>query len=81
MHNIKVTRSGYVVEIHRVCVQLSNGKEVTGIVNIAENNCKRLSELFTKDSNGYIIMCKCDNGQKVMFINKAHILWATPMPI
>ncbi len=81
MQNIKVTRSGYVVEVHRVCVQLTNGKEVCGIVNIAENNCRRLSELFTKDPNGFIIMCKCDNGQKVMFVNKSQVVWATPMPI
>lgn len=78
MDNVRVSRSGYVVEIHRVCVQLTNGKEICGIVNIAENNCQRLSELFTRDPNGFIILCKCDNGQKVMFINKRHVVYATP---
>ncbi len=79
MSSLKVTRTGHVVEIHKVCVQLTNGREITGIVNIAEHDCKRLSEMFTKFPKGYIVLCRCSNGQRVMFINKEHIVWAAPV--
>ena len=77
--SVKVTKSGHVVDIQKVRVLLTNGKEITGIINIAENNCQRLSEMFTKHPKCYIILCRCSNGQKVMFINKEHVVWATPV--
>lgn len=79
MQTIKVTKGGYIADVRKVRVRLISGHEVAGIVNIAENNCQRLSELFTKDPNGYIVLCRCDNGHKVMFINKIHIVWAIPL--
>ena len=77
--NRRTTKSGHAVEVHKVCIRLTNGKEITGILNIAEHNCQRLSEMFTKHPKGYIVLCRCSNGRKVMFINKEHILWAAPV--
>jgi hypothetical protein len=79
MENVRTTRSGYFIDLCKVRVKLETGEEISGNINIAENGCSRLSEVFTKDSSDYITLFKCDNGHKVMFINKRHIIWATPV--
>jgi hypothetical protein len=78
MADVKLSRSGYAVDTHTLLVRLTNGEEVIGVVNLLERNCQRVSELFTKDPTPFLVMCRCNTGHGVMFINKTHVLWAIP---
>ncbi len=81
MNTVHVSESGHIINEQEICVKLTNGDEISGTVNIAEYDCKRLSDLFTSENNDYIILSQCNNDHKVMFINKRHILWAVPLKI
>ncbi len=78
MGKVQLTKEGHIVNVHRVRIKLITGDEICGIVNIADYDCERLSDFFALDSRSYIIMNKCDNEHKTMFINRDHIVWAVP---
>lgn len=79
MGKVQVTRKGRIVNVYKVRIKLINGDEICGIVNIADYDCERLSDFFALESNSYIIMNKCDNEHKTIFINRNHIVWAVPV--
>lgn len=79
MSKIQVTKSGHIVSVHKVCVKLISGEEISGIVNIADYDCERLSDFFGLETTKYVILNKCNKKYKTMFINRKHILWAVPI--
>ncbi len=79
MKKVQITRDGHIVNVHRVCVKLFTGEEITGVVNIADFDCERLSDYFLLQDNLFLIINKCNNKHKTMFINKNHIVWAVPI--
>jgi small nuclear ribonucleoprotein (snRNP)-like protein len=69
----------YKREIRRIIVKTADGATFVGKVNIGLK--KRVSELFTKTSNQFIVLFDAEHSSgmgKTFFINKDHIVWVEP---
>lgn len=79
MQKVQVTKEGHIVKVNKVKLKLVTGEEITGVVNIADFDCDRLSDFLSMDTTNYIILNKCTGQYKTMFVNRQHILWAVPI--
>ena len=69
----------YKTQYKNITIRTTDGKTLIGKVNIGLK--ERVSDLFTKTDNPYIIMLNAehkDGSEKVMIVNKNHIIWAEP---
>lgn len=63
----------------RVTIKMIDGSLLNGKVNLSSK--QRVSDLFTKSSNPFIVVVGALTKQaedKIMFINKNHIIWVEP---
>jgi AAA+ ATPase superfamily predicted ATPase len=63
----------------KVAIKLIDGTILNGKVNLSSK--QRVSDLFTKSSNPFIVVVGAlskDTEDKIMFINKNHIIWVEP---
>ena len=66
-------------EYRLITIKTSDGTTIHGKVNLAYK--QRVSDLFTKCSSPFLIMVDVmskESKNKVMFVNKEHIVWAEP---
>lgn len=63
----------------RVTIKMIDGSILNGKVNLSSK--QRVSDLFTKSSNPFIVVVGALTRQaedKIMFLNKNHIIWVEP---
>jgi len=63
----------------RVTIKMVDGSIINGKVNLSSK--QRVSDLFTKSSNPFIVVVGALTKQaedKIMFLNKNHIMWVEP---
>ncbi|WP_027358489.1 DUF6812 domain-containing protein [Desulforegula conservatrix] len=63
----------------RVTIKMIDGSLLNGKVNLSSK--QRVSDLFTKSSNPFIVVVGALTKQaedKIMFLNKNHIIWVEP---
>ena len=63
----------------KVAIKMIDGTILNGKVNLSSK--QRVSDLFTKSSNPFIVVVGAlskDTEDKIMFINKNHIIWVEP---
>ena len=63
----------------KVAIKLIDGNILNGKVNLSSK--QRVSDLFTKSSNPFIVVVGAlskEAEDKIMFINKNHIIWVEP---
>lgn len=76
---MELRKDTYKTEYRNITVRTTDGSTFKGKVNIGIK--ERLSDLFTKPEKPFIIMLngeKEETAEKVLFINKNHIIWAEP---
>lgn len=69
----------YKTQYKDITIRTTDGNTLRGKVNIGLK--ERVSDLFVKTDNPYIIMLNAehkDGSEKVLIINKNHIVWAEP---
>lgn len=69
----------YKTEYKSITIRTIDGNTLMGKVNIGMK--ERVSDLFTKTENPYIILLDAehkDGSGKVLIVNKNHIVWAEP---
>lgn len=76
------------MDIRTIRIKLIDGTQINGQVNInREPGHDRLSDLVATNSESFIIVFNATQYEKalknpvsyrVLFVNKTHILWATP---
>ena len=70
----------YKTEYKNITVRTTDGSTFAGKVNIGIK--ERLSDVFTKPEKPFIILLNSDNKEgssdRVLIINKDHIIWAEP---
>lgn len=62
-----------------ITLRTSDGSTIHGKVNLSSK--KRLSDLFTKGDEPFIVMVNAvvkEGTDKTLFVNKDHIVWAEP---
>ena len=72
-------KDNYKTEYRDITVRTTDGATLLGKVNIGIK--ERVSDLFTKSDNQFIILLNAehkDGSEKVLIINKNHIVWAEP---
>lgn len=63
----------------KVAIKMIDGTILNGKVNLSSK--QRVSDLFTKSSNPFIVVVGAlskEAEDKIMFINKNHIIWVEP---
>lgn len=63
----------------KVTLKMIDGSIINGKVNLSSK--QRVSDLFTKSSNPFIVIVGALTKQaedKIMFLNKNHIIWVEP---
>ena len=63
----------------KVAIKMIDGAILNGKVNLSSK--QRVSDLFTKSSNPFIVVVGALTKQaedKIMFLNKNHIIWVEP---
>ena len=76
---MEVRKDTYRTEYRNITIRTTDGTTVTGKVNIGIK--ERVSDLFTKTEKPFIILLNAgnkDGAEKVLIINKNHIVWAEP---
>ena len=76
------------IEIRTICIKLIDGTKINGQVNInREQGYDRLSDLLETNNEPFLIVFNAtqyENGfdspvkPPTIFVNKRHIVWATP---
>ena len=77
---MEIRKDTYKTEYRNITVKTTDGSTFSGKVNIGIK--ERLSDLFTKPEKPFIILLNGENEEspeKVLFINKNHIIWAEPV--
>ena len=72
-------RENYKTEYRNITVRTTDGTTLAGRINIGIK--ERVSDLFTKTEKPFIILLNTDHSdgsEKVLIINKDHIIWAEP---
>ena len=72
-------KDNYKTEYRKITVKTTDGATLLGKVNIGIR--ERVSDLFTKTDSQFIILLNAaqeDSSEKVLIINKNHIVWAEP---
>lgn len=76
---MELRKDAYKTEYKNITVKTTDGSTFNGKVNIGIK--ERLSDLFTKPEKPFIILLNGEQeerAEKVLFINKNHIIWAEP---
>ena len=76
---MELRKDAYKTEYRNITVKTTDGATFSGKVNIGIK--ERLSDLFTKPEKPFIILLNGEQeerAEKVLFINKNHIIWAEP---
>jgi hypothetical protein len=69
----------YKKEFREITIKTTDGAVVQGKINIGVK--ERMSDLFTKSDSPFIILTDARHREglgKVLFVNKAHVVWAEP---
>ena len=72
-------KDSYKREYRRISIRTTDGSTLLGKVNIGMK--ERVSELFTKTENPFIILIDAEHQDitgKVLFVNKNNIVWVEP---
>lgn len=72
-------KDNYKTEYRKITVRTTDGSTLTGKINIGIK--ERVSDLFTKPEKPFIILLNSeqkDDPERVLIINKNHIIWAEP---
>ena len=73
------SKNAYKREYRNVTIRTTDGSTLLGKVNIGIK--ERVSELFTKTDNPFIVLFDAENRDssgKVLFVNKNNIVWVEP---
>ena len=73
------TARTYKRDVRNITLRTTDGSTIRGRVNLGVK--ERVSDLFTRSEQPFIILTDAslrDGIGKVLFINKAHIVWAEP---
>ena len=73
------SKDSYKREYRRISIRTTDGSTLLGKVNIGMK--ERVSELFTKTENPFIILIDAEHQDitgKVLFVNKNNIVWVEP---
>ncbi len=76
---METRKDNYKTEYRNITVRTTDGTTFTGKVNIGIK--ERVSDLFTKPEKPFIIMLNSEykeGSERVLIINKNHIIWAEP---
>ena len=76
---MEVRKDNYKTEYRNITVRTTDGATLMGRINIGIK--ERVSDLFTKSDNPFIILLNAEHKEgtgKVLIINKNHIVWAEP---
>lgn len=76
---METRKDNYRTEYRRITVKTTDGATLLGKVNIGIR--ERVSDMFTKSDSQFIILLNAehrDGSEKVLIINKNHIVWAEP---
>ena len=76
---MEARKDNYKTEYRNITVRTTDGATISGKVNIGIK--ERLSDLFTKPEKPFIILLNSEHSEgseKVLIINKNHIIWAEP---
>ena len=66
-------------DYRKIAVRTIDGSTLLGKVNIGIK--ERVSDMFTKTDSSFIILTDVehrDGSGKILFVNKAHIVWVEP---
>jgi small nuclear ribonucleoprotein (snRNP)-like protein len=69
----------YKKEYRKISIRTTDGSTLSGKVNIGIK--VRVSDLFTRTDDPFIVLSDVkqeDGSEKVLFINKNHIVWVEP---
>ena len=69
----------YLTKYENIVVNLSDGSKIKGKLNIRD--CNRPSDYFRNTQDQFVVIVSEESGQdseKVLFVNKNHIVWVTP---
>ena len=69
----------YKKEYRNICIRTTDGSTLSGKVNIGIK--ARVSDLFIRTDEPFIVLANVkqeDGSEKVLFINKNHIVWVEP---
>ena len=72
-------KDNYKTEYRKITIRMTDGNTISGKVNIGIK--ERVSDLFTKPEKPFIILLNSDHKddvERVLIINKEHIIWAEP---
>ena len=72
-------KDNYKTEYRKITIRMTDGTTISGKVNIGIK--ERVSDLFTKPEKPFIILLNSDHKddvERVLIINKEHIIWAEP---
>ena len=72
-------KSVYKVEARGITIKTTDGKTMSGKVNLGTK--KRVSDLFIKTGDPFIVLFEVDRGggsEDILFVNKNHVVWAQP---
>lgn len=76
---METTPRSYKTDFREITIKTTDGSVVRGRLNVGVK--ERLSDLFTKSDSPFIILTDAkhrDGIGKVLFVNKAHVVWAEP---
>ena len=76
---MEARKDTYKTEYKNITVRTTDGATFAGKINIGIK--ERLSDLFTKPEKPFIILLNSDHeegSERVLIINKDHIIWAEP---
>ena len=72
-------KDAYKREYRRVTIRTTDGSTILGKVNIGIMD--RVSDLFTKTDNPFIILVDAEHkdiSEKILFVNRNNIVWVEP---
>ncbi|BBO90200.1 hypothetical protein [Desulfosarcina ovata] len=73
------SKSGYETDYRNITLKTIEGSTINGKVNISPN--QRISDLLTLNESPFLVVVDANYGdfkEKVLFINKAYIVWIEP---
>jgi len=78
---MEASKDVYKREYRNITLKTTDGSTLVGKVNIGIK--ERLSDLFTKTENPYIVLFDVEHKDKditgkVLFVNKSNIVWVEP---
>ena len=76
---MEASKDVYKREYRNITLKTTDGSTLIGKVNIGIK--ERLSDLFTKTENPYIVLFDVEHKDitgKVLFVNKSNIVWVEP---